>query len=126
VTRTTTESGRSLRQRWREQRTDRRRRVLVKWLQHTANQTDELHPFARRREPLLSRRAAAARGELLQLAAALEHTQDPNPTTLAELRQLLANGCDSPLYNPDIDISELRATVHYLRVELLTHSRHGG
>jgi hypothetical protein len=122
VTPTTMESGRGFRQRWREHRTDRERRVLVKWLQHTANQTDELHPLARRREPLLSRRAAAVRGELLQIAAGLEHTQDPDPTTLAELHQLLANGCDSPLYNPDIHISELRATVYYLCVKLLTHN----
>ena len=67
---------------------------------------------------------AAVRSELLEIAAVLEHNQDPNPTSITELHQLLANGCDSPLYNLDIHISELHATVHYLRAGLLTHDRH--
>jgi hypothetical protein len=124
VTRTTLYSGRSVPRRWRERRADRKRRVLVKWLRRTANHTDHPHPLARRRQTLLSHRTTAVRSELRQIAAALEHTHDPNPTTITELHQLLANGCDSPLYNPDIHISELRATVHYLRAGLLTHDLH--
>jgi hypothetical protein len=97
----------------------------VKWLRRTANATHERHPFARRRQTLLAHRAVAVRSELLEIAAVLEHAPDPNPTCVAELHRLLANGCNSPLYNPDIHISELRATVHYLRAGLLTHERHG-
>jgi hypothetical protein len=124
VIRTTLDKGRGVPRRWRERTADRKRRVLVKWLRRTANHTDPPHPIARRRQTLLSHRAGAVRSELLQIAAALERTHDPNPTTLTELHQLLANGCDSPLYNPDIHISELRATVHYLRAGLLTHDPH--
>ena len=120
----TASSGRSVPRRWREHRAERRRRVLVKWLRRTANHTDPAHPIARRRQTLLHHRVGAVRGELLEIAAVLERTQDPNPTSLTELHQLLANGCDSPLYNLDIHISELHATVHYLRAGLLTHDRH--
>jgi hypothetical protein len=58
------------------------------------------------------------RTDLLELAAWLEHTPDPDPDRIAALRELLANGCDSPLYNSDIHISELHATLHYLRAGL--------
>ncbi len=34
------------------------------------------------------------------------------------LRALLRNGCDSPLYNADLHMSELRAALYYLRVGL--------
>lgn len=101
--------------RWRKRTTDRKRRVLVKWLRRTANYTDPPPPLARRRQTLLSHRAGAVRSELLEVASALEHNLDPNPTSLTELHQLLANGCDSPLYNPEIHVSELHAAVHYLK-----------
>jgi hypothetical protein len=124
VTRTSSDSAPGVHRRWRERSADRKRRVLVKWLRRTANHTDHPHPVARRRQTLLPHRAGAVRSELLQIAAALEHTANPNPASLTELHQLLANGCDSPLYNPDIHISELRATIHYLRAGLLTHDLH--
>ena len=117
-------SGRSALRRWHERAADRKRRVLVKWLRRTANHTDQPQPLARRRQTLLADRTAAVRSDLLQIAAALEHTHDPNPASVTELHQLLANGCDSPLYNPDIHISELRATVHYLRAAFPTHELH--
>jgi hypothetical protein len=55
------------------------------------------------------------RSDLLEIAALLEHTHDPDPARVAALHNLLANGCDSPLYNTDIHISELHATLHYVR-----------
>jgi hypothetical protein len=96
----------------------RNRRMLAKWLRRTANRTPHPRPLTRTPEPLLHYRVSAVRTDLLEIAATLEHTQRPDPARLTALRDLLANGCDSPLYNPDIHISELRATVHYLRVEL--------
>ena len=119
-----TSSGRGARRRWHERTADRKRRVLVKWLRRTANHTDQPQPLARRRQTLLPDRTAAVRSDLLQIATALEHTHIPNPASVTELHQLLANGCDSPLYNPDIHISELRATVHYLRTAFLAHELH--
>lgn len=94
------------------------RRVLAKWLRRTANCTRPRHRLARTPEPLLHYRAAAVRADLLELAAMLEHTLNVDPDRIATLQDLLANGCDSPLYNPDIHISELHATLHYLRAGL--------
>jgi hypothetical protein len=110
--------------RWRARRAEqqqarltnaRNRRFLARWLRRTANRTPQMHPLARRREALLDYRAAAVRTDLLEIAALIEHTRTPDPACVATLRNLLANGCDSPLYNPDIHISELHAILHYIR-----------
>ena len=115
---TTTASSRGIREWWRQRRAEHRRRVIVHWLRRTANRAEEPHPIARRRQPLLHYRAAAVRTELLEIAAALERAQNPDPAAVATLRELLANGCDSPLYNPDIHVSELHATLHHVRAGL--------
>jgi hypothetical protein len=91
------------------------RRELARWLRRTANHTERLRPRTRTREPLLGYRAAAVRANLLEIAALLEHTSNPDPARVAALQDLLASGCDSPLYNPDIHISELHATLDYVR-----------
>ena len=111
----TTASGRTIRGWWRERRAEHRRRVIVSWLRRTADRTEEPDPIARRRQPLLHYRVAAVRTELLEIAAALERAQNAPPTSVETLRALLANGCDSPLYNPDIHVSELHATLHHVR-----------
>ena len=92
-----------------------RRRVLVRWVRRTANRAPQPDPIARRRQPLLCDRAAAVRSELLEIAAVLERAQCPDPASIAVLHELLANGCDSPLYNPEIHVSELRATLYDVR-----------
>jgi hypothetical protein len=93
----------------------RHRRVLARWLRRTAAHVHEPHPLVRRRETLLHDRVAAVRTDLLEIAAMLECAQHPDPAHVAELHDLLANGCDSPLYNSDIHISELYATLDYVR-----------
>jgi hypothetical protein len=127
ATRTTAESGRGILERCRERTAARKdarlrsadnRRVLAKWLRRTAQHTQLPHPLARRRETLLHYRVAAVRTDLLEIAAILEHAHDPDPTSVAALHELLANGCDSPLYNADIHVSELHATLHYARAGL--------
>jgi hypothetical protein len=115
---TTTRSGRGARAWWRQRRAERRRRVIVQWLRRTADRTEEPDPIARRRQPLLHYRVAAVRTELLETAAALERAQNPAPASVETLRELLANACDSPLYNPDIHVSELHATLHHVRAGL--------
>jgi hypothetical protein len=118
------EHGPGIRQRWQarlaeRQRTRlisaRHRRVLARWLRRTANRTHPPRALSRTPEPLLHYRAAAVRTDLLEIAAILEHAHDPDPARIAALHDLLANGCDSPLYNPDIHPSELHATLHYIR-----------
>jgi hypothetical protein len=89
--------------------------VLVQWLRRTANRALDTDPIRRHREALLHYRVAAVRADLLEIAAILERTQTPNPDCLAILNELLSNGCDSPLYNPRIPVSELHATLDDIR-----------
>ena len=96
----------------------RHRRMLARWLRRTASHTPEPDPVRRRRELLLCDRVAAVRAELHEVALMLEHADDPDPTCVAALHRLLSDGCGSPLYNPDLHISELRATLYYLRSAL--------
>jgi hypothetical protein len=100
----------------------RNRRVITRWLRRTARQIEPTSRLARRRETLLHDRVALVRADLLEIAAILEHARDPDPACIAELHDLLANGCDSPLYNADIHISELRATLHHIRASLAVSS----
>jgi hypothetical protein len=94
--------------------------MLARWLRRTANRAVDPHPVSRRRELLLSDRGAAVRGELLDIAGMLERAKDPDPRCVAELHRLLSDGCESPLYNPDVHVSELHATLYYVRSELAT------
>jgi hypothetical protein len=93
----------------------RKCRMLARWVRRTANREPRHLPLARTPEPLLHYRAAAVRTDLLEIAALLEHAHNPDPARVAALHDLLANGCDSPLYNTDVHISELLATLHYVR-----------
>jgi hypothetical protein len=121
-THTAVKSRGGIRQRWSEHRAERERRVIVQWLRCTASRSDEPHSLVRRREALLHYRVAAVRTDLLEIAATLERTQNPGPACVATLHELLANGCDSPLYNQDIHVSELRATLHNVRTGLMMHA----
>lgn len=96
----------------------RQRRALVRSLRQAAERPRRRDGARRRFEVLLVDRAASVRPELLELANALEECADPDPASLADLRRLLTDGCQSPLYNPDVHISELRATLYYLRAGL--------
>jgi hypothetical protein len=106
--------------------TPRKRRRLARGLRRTANRRPPRDPAGRRRELLLCHRVAAVRGDLLEIADLLDCTQDTDPRCVAELQELLMNGCESPLYNPDVHISELRATLHYIRSGLATSARATG
>jgi hypothetical protein len=93
----------------------RARRMLARRLRLTASRATDRDPIRRRHDVLLHYRAAAVRTELLEIAALLEHSHDPDPDCVAALRDLLANGCDSPLFNPDVHVSELHVTLDYVR-----------
>ena len=96
----------------------RGRRCVARWLRRTANAAHDPDPVRRRQNVLLHYRAAAVRAELLEIAATLERADDPDPACLAQLHELLANGCNSPLYNSAIHVSELRATLYGVRAGL--------
>lgn len=55
------------------------------------------------------------RDELLEIALVLEHAQDLDASWVEAVHKLLTDGCESPLYNRDVHMSELRATLYYLR-----------
>jgi hypothetical protein len=123
---TTTERAGAL-ESWRQRRAERKRsrlvsarsrRVHAQWLRRTANRASDQDPLRRRREALLHYRAAAVRGDLLELAAMLDRTHEPDATCMAALHDLLANGCDSPLYNKDIPVSELHTTIERVHAGL--------
>jgi len=99
----------------------RNHRMLAQWLRRLASQSQERDPVARRHQVLLHYRAAAARTELLELAALLDRAHDPDPACMALLHQLLA-GPDSPLYNARIPAAELRTTLQRVRAGLLTQA----
>ncbi|MFZ0378361.1 MAG: hypothetical protein WAL38_11075, partial [Solirubrobacteraceae bacterium] len=96
----------------------RNRLTIARWLRRTANRVPDGGPLGRRRELLLCGRVALVRTDLLALADLLERTEDPDPDAVEALRGLLRDGCDSPLYNADLHMSELRAALYYLRVGL--------
>ena len=78
-------------ERWRAYSAERERRVLVQWLRRTANRTPDPDPIRRRCDPLLHYRAAAVRTDLLEIAAALERTHNPDPAIVAILNRLAAD-----------------------------------
>ena len=67
---------------------------------------------------MLLERLDSARADLLEIAALLEHANDPDPAACREVRRLLTDGCASPLYNPQCHPSELKAALHYVRRDL--------
>jgi hypothetical protein len=73
-------------------------------------------PRQSRHTILLHDRAAAVKDELLEIARLLEYAGDLDAWWISETHKLLTDGTGSPLYNRDIHLSELWATLYYLRV----------
>jgi hypothetical protein len=95
----------------------RTRRTLAAGLRRTA---DPIQSHCRFDPcPVLVDRVAPLRDELVKLAIDLEETQTPDLACVALIRELLTDG-SSPLYNPNIHVSELRATLDHVRARL-TH-----
>jgi len=55
------------------------------------------------------------RDGLGEIALVLEHADDLDASWVLAIHKLLTDGCESPLFNPDVHMSELRATLFYLR-----------
>jgi hypothetical protein len=95
----------------------RTRRMVIDGLRAVARRSRQAGP-RRRQEILLCQRAAAVSAELLELAALLDITDDPDPPGTRALLRLLTDGGESPLYNPRVHVSELQATLDYARRRL--------
>jgi hypothetical protein len=94
----------------------RARRALAYALRQAADPTKP--PSRLRRRPrTLPYRAAAVRLELLEIAALLEHAQDPDPGAIRAVRELLRDRT-SPLYDLTVDVAGDRATLEDLRKAL--------
>jgi hypothetical protein len=107
---------------WRRHRADRNRRKIARWLRQTAKRAHDTDPIRRRREALIHQRALAVHRDLLEIATLLERTPNADASCIATLHAMLANARDSPLYNPDIHVSELRATLYYARAGLMSRA----
>ncbi|MDQ6817353.1 MAG: hypothetical protein M3018_08105 [Actinomycetota bacterium] len=59
-------------------------------------------------------RVATVAVRLLTLAGWLEHARDPSIGWVHTIHWLLTDGCDSPLLNDELHISELYAALYYL------------
>ena len=73
---------------------------------------------------MLCDRVAAARDELLELADLLERAHGPDAGAVEMVRQLLTDGCESPLYNRAVHPSELKATLFYAKKRLADCTDH--
>jgi hypothetical protein len=91
---------------------------LLKSLRKLADRRPPRDAVRRRFEVLLLDRVAPVRSDLLEIAALLENVPEPDAECVAALHRLLTDGCESPLYNPDVHPSELRATLFYVRSRL--------
>ena len=123
------DSERATTRRWRERRAERRRarlvsprhrRALARMLRGIAKDAVDPNPLRRPLDVLLHYRAAAVRTDLLEIAALLERAQDPDPSCVAALRQLVRDGA-SPLYDPAVHVSELHTALHYAHAGLSNH-----
>ena len=111
------ESGSRLRQRRALRRREklvgaRNRRALVDSLRIVARKG--AGRGVRRHELLLVDRAAAVRTTVLHIAAQLDQSRAPDAEACSALDELLRNGCASPLYNRDVHVSELFATLDFV------------
>jgi hypothetical protein len=95
----------------------RRCRALARELRRTAALTEAPSRFDRITVPVLLDRVAAAQREMLDLAAELERSSDPNPEAVATVRELLRDGC-SPIYNPNVAAIELMTALGAARAAL--------
>jgi hypothetical protein len=103
---------------------DHSRRRIVRSLRRIVRDANDPNWMRREHDVLLRYRAAAVRVELLEIAALLEQTRDPDPACVKAVRELVANG-DSPLYHPGVHVSELYAALYYIRAGLVRgHSGH--
>ncbi len=102
----------------------RTRRMVIEGLRAVARRSRQTGP-RRRQEILLCQRAAAVSPELLELAALLDVTDDPDPAATHALLRLLTDGGESPLYNPRVHVSELQATLAYARGRLSGAASYG-
>jgi hypothetical protein len=96
---------------------DRRRREVADGLCAVARRAAG---GRRQYEMLLISRATSLRSELLEVAALVRCSSNPDPECLAELHELLTSGLDSPLYNRRVPAGQLAETLNRARDALGT------
>jgi hypothetical protein len=106
--------------RWRSYVTERKKRRLLggrnrRRLVASLRRAATYDSTESRRTVLLVDRVAAVRNPLLEIASVLERADDLDPSWVSAIHRVLTDGCESPLYNRDVHVSELLATLYYLR-----------
>jgi hypothetical protein len=97
----------------------RNRRRLAEGLRRTALEAGKPNRFDPC--PVLHDRVASVRPAMLEIAATLEHDCSPDPVCLALLGELLHDGC-SPLYNPNVQATDLDTILKRVRAEFTPES----
>ncbi len=93
----------------------RRNRRLASWAVRTAEHVPSRGRLRTSAELLIPERVEAVRSDLLEIAAVLEHLDEADRASTGLLHKLLSDGCDSPLYNADLHVSELQAALYYVK-----------
>ena len=105
--------------RWRARATEHKRQRLLSMrarqrLAANVRRAANCGPIQSRHAVLLRDRVAVVRDQLLELANMLEQGGDVDGSWMADVHRLVTDGCGSPLYNRDVHVSELQATLYYL------------
>ena len=105
--------------RWRARASERKRQRLLSMrtrhrLAASVRRAANCGPIQSRHAVLLHDRVAVVKDQLLELAYMLEQCGDVDCSWMLDVHRLVADGCGSPLYNRDVHVSELRATLYYL------------
>jgi hypothetical protein len=93
-------------------------RRVAGWLRGAVRRASASGRLVDRSGLLLRDRVGAVRVELLEIAELLEQAERPDADAVRAVRQLLADGLQSPLFNRDVHPSELLATLYYVRLRL--------
>ena len=89
---------------------DRYRRRLARSMRRLVRKASD--PSVR--DVIPTERVATVGARLLALADWLEHARDPNAEWANAIHRLMTDGCDSPLLNDQLHISELYAALYYI------------
>ena len=105
--------------RWRARASEHKRQRLLSMrtrqrLAASVRRAVNCGPIGSRHAVLLHDRVAVVKDELLELAHMLEHGGDVDGSWMLDVHRLITDGCESPLYNRDVHVSELQATLYYL------------
>jgi hypothetical protein len=108
-----------MRARWRARVSESRQQRLLSMrtrqkLAASLRRAATCRPVQSRHAVLLHDRVALVRDQLLEIALLLERDGNLDGSWILDVHRLVTDGCESPLYNREVHISELWAALYYL------------